>query len=252
MKSTTLFLSLLALTTLFSTACREDDFDCLNYEWHYEGESEPDTWASCHSQCGGQAQSPIDLTNPQVDAALTALQVEYADVPFVLLNNGHTLKFPYASGSYLRLDGVDYALDQFHFHTGSEHTTDGQQYAMEVHLVHKNAANGNYAVIGLLLTEGTENPFLNHITSAFPIAEGDTVQSQSLLVNIKDLLPADQSYYTYDGSFTTPDCDEIVSWFVMKTAVQASSAQIDAIHQIIGFNYRPVQDLNGRQIRMFN
>lgn len=70
-------------------------------------------------------------------------------------------------------------------------------------------------------------------------------------VNAADLLPAG-GYYTYNGSLTTPPCSEIVTWFVMKTRVTASSAQIDKVHSIVHDNYRPVQPLNGRDLTEFN
>ena len=34
----------------------------------------------------------------------------------------------------------EYKLVQFHFHSPSEHTMNGKQYAMEVHLVHKQVS----------------------------------------------------------------------------------------------------------------
>ena len=56
----------------------------------------------------------------------------------------------------LVIDGKEYKLAQFHFHTPSEHQIHGQNYYyMEVHFVHQDA-NGNYAVLGYLIKEGIE------------------------------------------------------------------------------------------------
>ncbi|MBK9017359.1 MAG: carbonic anhydrase family protein [Saprospiraceae bacterium] len=63
-----------------------------------------------------------------------------------------------------------------------------------------------------------------------------------------DLLPADQSYFTYSGSLTTPPCSEVVKWLVMETKVQATAAEIEAFTQKIPNTHRPVQPLNGRVI----
>ena len=72
------------------------------------------------------------------------------------------------------------------------------------------------------------------------------------VVDISTLLPSNAGYYTYGGSLTTPPCSQIVTWFVMQTPVEASSAQIDQIHGIVHDNYRPVQPLNGRDLKSFN
>ena len=33
-------------------------------------------------------------------------------------------------------------------------------------------------------------------------------------------------YYCYDGSLTTPTCNEVVSWFVMEKAITISQEQV--------------------------
>ena len=37
-------------------------------------------------------------------------------------------------------------------------------------------------------------------------------------------------YYSYDGSLTTPTCNEVVSWFVMERAIAISQEQVHNIH----------------------
>ncbi len=50
----------------------------------------------------------------------------------------------------LELNGVEYELQQFHFHGLSEHTFEGQSQDMELHFVHQNAEGVN-AVVGVLM-----------------------------------------------------------------------------------------------------
>jgi len=253
--STFLLLSLFATTFLFSS-CQNDDeadtnFNCMAFEWEYEGTSAPDHWGNCFMDCSGQSQSPIDITGAVVDGSLTALATQYEEVPIELKNNGHTVEFEYEEGSTLQLNGADYKLLQFHFHTQSEHTLDGMHYPMEVHLVHQNEATGNLAVIGILFEEGNENEFLANFSNDLPLSADDNYASESQ-INVEDLLPTNGAYYTYGGSLTTPPCSEIVTWLVFKTPVEASIAQIQSMHDIVHDNYRPVQALNGREIRAFN
>ena len=256
MKKNQILSLLMILSFAFLTSCSDDDeddgnLDCSTFEWSYEGDSAPDTWAVCNGDCGGMHQSPIDISNSTQDFDLTALSTSYNNVPIDIFNNGHTVEFSYAEGSALNLNGESFELLQFHFHTDSEHTVNGNHFPMECHLVHQNSASGALAVVSVLIEEGEENEFLATFSDNYPENEGDTFTSEAL-VNVEHLLPENGAYYNYSGSLTTPPCSEEVSWFVMKNPVQASSTQISNMHAILSDNYRPTQALNGRIITEFN
>merc|ERR1711973_944489 len=70
---------------------------------------------------------------------------------------------------------------------------------------------------------------------------------------IKEVGPG---YYTYDGSLTTPTCNEVVSWYVMEGAIAISQEQIDAFKGLtydagspMVDNFRPPQPLNNRIVK---
>jgi carbonic anhydrase len=69
-------------------------------------------------------------------------------------------------------------------------------------------------------------------------------------LNLAKLLPRSLDYFHYLGSETTPPCAEGVSWYVLQTPVEVSSAQIDKISRAVGFNARPLQKRNDRQVTM--
>ena len=246
-----ILLTLLILSFIVPS-CNNDKegIPCDSFEWGYEDEEGPTHWGRCFAECDGSSQSPLDIDDPVPDAVLTALELHYDEVPIDVTNNGHTIEFEYETGSILTLNGLSFNLLQFHFHTESEHTLDGQHFPMEVHLVHKHDATGQLAVIGVFLEEGTENVFLQNFSDNLPAVK-DGFFTSSVPVNVADLLPADQGYYTYSGSLTTPPCSETVIWFVMRTPVEASASQIQKFHDILHDNNRPVQSLNGRQIKEF-
>jgi carbonic anhydrase len=253
-KDNKFFILACCVVTLLLSACKtdddnEDDINCSVYEWTYEGDSDPDTWHVCNADCGGSTQSPVNISGATADATLTALELNYQPAPINVEYNGHTVEFTYAAGSTLTLGGVEYELEQFHFHTLSEHTLNGQHYPMEIHLVHQSDA-GAKAVVSILVTEGAENPFLANFSDNYPTEENAPYVTSDM-VNVAELLPADAAYYSYSGSLTTPPCSEMVSWFVMKTPVEASAAQINNMAAILNGNYRPTQDLNGRVIKEF-
>ena len=228
--------------------------DCEDVHWEYDGEEDPSHWGDLclgYMDCGGDVQTPIDVVTADVvaDNALSALSTNYLDTETDLINNGHTIQLNYESGSVLTLNGKDYDLLQFHFHTGSEHVVDGSQFPMEVHLVHSNP-DGTLAVVGIFFEVGAENALLAPLMSFIPTSEGEYTSDMTL--NAADLLPVDRSYYTYSGSLTTPPCSEIVTWVVMQNTITASQAQLDALSGILHNNFRPLQALNGRTIKSFN
>jgi len=63
---------------------------------------------------------------------------------------------------------------------------------------------------------------------------------------VNDLLPADRSYYRYNGSLTTPPCTEGVKWLLMTNPVELSEAQVAAFDAVMYDDYRPVQPFNAR------
>ncbi|KAH9373561.1 hypothetical protein HPB48_014842 [Haemaphysalis longicornis] len=79
-------------------------------------------------------------------------------------------------------------------------------------------------------------------------------------VSIQDLLPDTDSYMTYEGSSTTPGCEETVTWILMNRPLYMTRQQLfatrklmqgDAFHPKapLGNNFRPTQPLHGRVVR---
>ncbi|KAF5907003.1 carbonic anhydrase 4-like, partial [Clarias magur] len=125
-------------------------------QWCYQNQyslnemcNEPSSWIKDFPVCGGQKQSPINIVTRKArhDPKLTPIIFEgYTETINVTVqnfgNSGAVLVLP----SSLRIRGGDlpatYKAIQLHFHwgvdhtSGSEHTVDGEQYAMELHIVH--------------------------------------------------------------------------------------------------------------------
>ncbi|MCP4688107.1 MAG: hypothetical protein GY859_08660, partial [Desulfobacterales bacterium] len=172
---------------------------------------------------------------------------DYRDSPLKIINNGHTVQVNMASGSHMQVGDHIYKLLQFHFHSPSENTWRGSPFAMEVHLVHKDD-QGRLAVVGVFMERGRENPFIQTLWNNLPAGVGHEKTGGHVSVNAGELLPANGSYYHFTGSLTTPPCTEGVRWFVMKSPIQASAAQVERFVALIGHNARPTQPLNGRSV----
>jgi len=215
--------------------------------WGYTGETGPAHWGEVSETCeAGREQSPISIgRTSHADAA--APRMEYDATPLKIVNNGHTVQVDYGAGSRLVTDGKTYQLAQFHFHSPSEHQTEGMSHAMEVHLVHK-AEDGSLAVVGLLLDEGAANPFLEKIWPKLPSEVNHEVEVQGASVNVAELLPERPGFFAYEGSLTTPPCSEGVRWFVIDTPGTVSKAQVERFLGLVHENARPVQPLGGRMV----
>ena len=227
--------------------------------WGYEEHDGPERWAELSPDwalCAeGRRQSPVELggavsggtfslTRDYQPAALRATRNEHVvDV----LDNGHTVQVTYDEGSTLVVDGQKYELVQYHFHSPSEHTINGEHAPGEMHLVHQSD-DGELAVIGVLMQVGAHNEALALIVDNLPSQPGETVHLEGVTIDVDELLPTDDHYYRYTGSLTTPPCWENVKWFVMVEPIELSREQAVQGTYSAEANNRPVQPLGDRQV----
>lgn len=219
-------------------------------EWSYSGSTGPEHWASeneANALCRhGKSQSPVDIEKT-TKQDLPPLEFDYNSTALRVTDTGRSIQVNYQPGSALTIGGERYALIQFHFHRPSEEKLHGRTYSMVVHLVHRND-KGELAVVAVLLRSGKPNVFLQPIFDNFPAPETSESAGAGLTLNVAELLPANQGYFSFEGSLTMPPCSEQVRWFVLKTPVDISAAQIQKFAARYPKNARPVQPLNGRVI----
>uniref|UniRef100_A0A914W7R8 Carbonic anhydrase n=1 Tax=Plectus sambesii TaxID=2011161 RepID=A0A914W7R8_9BILA len=246
--------------------------------WGYEADNGPDTWPElCKT---GTRQSPINI-NPSF--------VDYANIPkmhFVnynrshavtLKNNGHSVtatgfekwpERPYIYGG--GLDGV-YELVQFHFHwsaldhQGSEHTLGSLSYPLEAHFVHLKKgmtlneslySDDGLAVVGVFFAQGNDGrplrPLERSLQDSYAFGGGAEIHNFLPF----EMLPENhQVFYRYNGSLTTPGCNEAVVWTLLAEPVTVTEVQLNRLRKhlstsgrLLTQNYRPVQPLNGRRV----
>lgn len=219
--------------------------------WGYDGECGADHWGDLKSEYAvckiGVRQSPVSITLTE-KSDLAAIQFHYYATPLKIINNGHTIQVNYGSGSLVTIGNKKYNLLQFHFHNPSEHKINGVSCPMEAHFVHRGE-DGKLAVVGVFMKEGKGNAFIDALWDNLPKEECKENAVTNLKINAKDLLPSNATYYNYAGSLTTPPCSEIVNWFVLKTPIEVSKAQLDEFASIFKKSARPVQPLNGRVVK---
>ena len=225
--------------------------DAVPHHWSYSGETGPAHWGSedeAFATCGsGKQQSPIDI-GKSVKKDLPAIKFAYRPTPLKVTDTGHSFQVNAAAGSGgITVGDQHYDFVQIHFHEPSEELIHGHRYAMVAHIVHKNA-KGELAVVAVLINKGKTNSFLQPVFDNFPAKGTPESAVAGTTINVTDLLPTSQGYFTFAGSLTTPPCSENVRWFVLKTPVEASEKQLNQFGARYHGNARPTQNLNGRTI----
>ena len=241
-----------------SLTCHADD----KVKWGYEGNIGPEHWGDLSPEFAvcktGERQAPINIPSQAAQKSNVQIKPEYIASTAKVINNGHTIQVDLNAGGKAQFGDKNYKILQFHMHTPSEEKIDGQGYPMNAHLVHSNLNDstkqndeGKLAVIGLFFKEGNENVFLKPVLDIMP-SSIDAVDLPVQL-DLTKLLPNDLAYYGYAGSLTTPGCSEDgVNFYILKTPVEISTAQLNQFKNIFPMNARPVLPLNGRRITAGN
>lgn len=223
-------------------------------------------WATCSA---GREQSPVHIRTDGRRArrdlpALPALNFSsYAPSPAVLFSDGHALTVDVVAGAgSLWVDGREYELRHFHFHSPSEHVIDGVRPPLEMHMVHESldgdvdvdgGTTARLAVIGVPFKDGPPSPFLDEFWREVPrlaLVGAGVALDIGLLVVDAPHLRLGPDYARYRGSLTTPPCTQDVLWTVSLDHWNTISPdQIRAFRQILPEpSARPTQKLHGRHV----
>lgn len=231
-------------------------------QWSYDRQG-ADWPGICAS---GLSQSPIDIDTAKVVKSNYNATINYRSDNIEAVNNGHTVQFNPDSRNINLIDNVSgkmetFSLLQFHLHNGSEHTIDAIQQDVEAHFVHANAAylagekGGRLAVVGVFLNgqdddSDDQNRYWNDLLKGLPDQTYASL-NKPITPNYEALLPSDSRLFAYEGSLTTPGCNEVVNWIVMKQPINVSAEAIKsfAASQHGQGTYRSTQKVYNRVIR---
>ncbi len=222
--------------------------------WGYTGHEDPSNWGdldSKYTMCkDGSSQSPINISKSVTieTKGLEKIIFNYKTGASEVVNNGHTVQVNIKDGSSITVDGINFSLKQFHFHTPSENQIEGQNFPLEAHFVHASK-DGKLAVVAVMFEDGKENPVLKKIWNKMPHKAGGNVTCGVSSKVVNSILPKDKSYYRFNGSLTTPPCSEGVRWLVMKNYSYISSTQTKEFLELFHHaNNRPIQAINARKV----
>ncbi|KAK6926763.1 Alpha carbonic anhydrase domain [Dillenia turbinata] len=220
-----------------SSTSQEDDENETRFGYIVGTPNGPDRWSEldkgwflCNN---GTMQSPVDILddNVQVVSNLGRLNTSYMPSTATLVNRGRYIELRWdGDAGSLNIDGIEYELQQIHWHVPAEHTFNGVRNDLEAHLVHKSLTTGHTAVVGITYHIGPPDLFL-------AILAGDTEaliatreeEREAGIIDPNLVRIEEGNYYRYSGSLTVPPCDENVAWTLIQKVCFSSTISFSQI-----------------------
>jgi len=193
-------------------------------------------------------------------------------------------------GKIVAIDGSVYVAEEIVFHTPSEHKINGQQFDMEMQVIHYGKTKGdiaNQVVLSILFksSPGHYNKFLdkidffnlpNPIDPVIELQHEFFIPSVFLDSDADDILSMEPfSFFNYEGSLTAPPCTERTTYYVTADPIPLSNTIIHFFKEALSKpqsnekdkketlinglngtnnidNNRDTQDLNGRTVYLYD
>jgi len=233
-----------------------------NEKWDYSSHGE-DWQCDCSE---GFAQSPINLPDlKSIPETYNRTLFSFFDTdkdengkPFEIIFENHMLKIKGIMGSLVTWELIKYELFEVQFHTHSEHTIKNEVFDMEVQFYFRAITPGclrKTAALAILfkVVPGSKNLFFDKTINILDLPDRFEKKKKLLKpLNLKHLFMLDSedsyegfSYYTYEGSFTSPPCQgklfyffnhyflEETTWFVTSSPLPISYTTIEYFRDIL-------------------
>ncbi|XP_072890106.1 carbonic anhydrase 4-like [Hemitrygon akajei] len=241
----------------------------------------PAKWPVKYSACNGTQQSPVNINTGKAVrkghlGSFSFYNYDNSSLLLQIMNVKKTIRVTTSTQMQVSGGGLPgtYLATQFHLHWGngsrsggSEHWMDGRQANMELHIVHRQQGLNltqvfNYpeglAVLGFLIqieSNISENQAWKNLTK---LVSNLTEDGDKLTLNgtfsMMDLIGSIDltKYYRYNGSLTTPECNEVVLWTVFEEPIRVSASLVETFYTDLFVNatkgirllnnFRPVQE----------
>ncbi|GJP32473.1 hypothetical protein CLOM_g3290 [Closterium sp. NIES-68] len=254
-----LSLALLALLAVTGAANAAGSIAGPNYS-----QSGLDWGGDCQS---GEKQSPINIVMDEAvevsEPEKFVLDYDTSATTAFVVNKGSTVQVvPHPEKTYkLHINSGVYNLLQMHVHSFSEHAINGLFAAMEAHFVHVHESDPNQlAVVGAMIRLQRHDEQSAWIDTWLPKTPSEVGANST--IDIPDnfwteMLDTSMGFWRYPGSLTTPDCNEIVEWHVLRKAKFLSVGQtITFMNMIAKYNVertdnRLPEPVNGRTVTYY-
>ena len=221
--------------------------------------------------CKGKKNSPIDIPK-QVTNTSDFIKIVSKSYPLLKGVNWEILN---SKEFYLNLTSLNgylmimknntnykYLLDSIKLHIPSEHSIQGQKYDVEIQIFHTKDAiwltnsgvvtdpdlNYKYLAISVFFKSGSNDT--NQIMTGFDFSN---FGNQLSGVDISIFADSSSNFFHYEGSQTTPNCDENVNWIILENIQNHTKTQNDIVSSIVKKIYpygnaRSQKNLNTRTV----
>ncbi|KAG4028688.1 hypothetical protein MFRU_020g01270 [Monilinia fructicola] len=233
-----------------------------SYDTSYDWGKISDDYTLCQT---GAQQSPVHLNTADGLAKTHKPTFNYPDsISGSLYNWGYGPAFVPAGTDLTRnpsmtFDGETVYLKGLHIHSPSEHSINGDRAKSELHLVHAKADGEERAVVGILIdpvayeSNAPNSTFFESLQLSKVPSFKDTTTRISSTLNIKQALTEVKSldtYWTYEGSLTTPPCTQGLRWFVSNPKLLVGTAQMQELLKVSSFSARVEQEVWGQKVNV--
>lgn len=242
----------------------------------------PRTWHERYKVAKGNLQSPINIESAQAEVGnnVGPIQFQYMNIHnSTITNDGRNLQVTLTRNESVVTGGPltdRYQLAVIRFHwgndnsSGSEHSIDGQSYPLEVQLIHWNkdlyknigeamtGENGMCIIALLCQVSDEDNEGLTPIIKLLSRDENKGCFSLEVksVIDPNEIIRDMNSYWTYQGSLTTPPLSENVTWVISQNIMGLSKKQMIGFRNVQNSSGEPMADhcrppcpLNDRLVR---
>lgn len=223
-----------------------------NTNWNYSQNGK--NWECLCSV--GSNQSPIELPLPAEAFNLSSKPLflykiaepqNLSDQSILFLYESGMLKLKGAEfGSLIDISNSELIANEINFHTPSEHTIKGKQFDMEMQVIHKSADNAKTSVLSFLFKKcpGKYNKFISNLgfdSLPNPKAPIKQIFDKLYLPYIMQSTDFDDelnviknfSFYSYEGSLTTPPCTEETNYYVASEPIELSTTALSLFSEAL-------------------
>lgn len=195
------------------------------------------------------SQSPCPCSNSSIDDVYQSpIMLSYNDdnILFTQSNiytyldevesqyNPETKHWEVDNDVYIKNNGIQYKLIQFHMHQRCEHIINSEIFQLEIHFVFNGNNNKSILVLGFLAKIGQTSDIIKSIIYDEPF-----------------YIPDFYKYFTYPGSLTTKPFNINVNWNVIDEFLYISLDDLKLLKEK-SLNYRQIYNRNGRDIMYVN
>ncbi|CAI5948868.1 unnamed protein product [Closterium sp. NIES-65] len=195
-----------------------------------------------------EARTVTDAEKLHLDYDTSATTADTSATTATVVNKGHTV-VPNSSNTYrLHTASGTYELKQVHVHSFSEHAINGLFAPMEAHFVHAHIDNASQLAVGVMLRLQRDDQASPWVDSWLPKTPSGLDAMAGIDVTgsfWREMMDLSIGFWRYPGSLTTPGCNEIVEWHVLRKAKFLSVDQERT-------NNRLPEPLHGREVTYFS